>query len=197
MLTILSAGLSLASGIMGASSARRQGRAKAKAARNMAKYNAEVRETEAESIYNIMQMEQERLYREKRSGQAQVESAILKSGATMTGTGLKVAIANSANKQRDILIARSNRLQQIQFKQQAAKGERYKGEVQAESAIAEAEAKAQASLLSGFSGALTSGIKAYSAGEFSQTKNTKVLGDLSDIGIIGDINIDYSGGMYG
>ncbi len=156
MLNFISAGLSLASGIMGSKSARRQGRMKAKAARDMAKYNASVKEQEAESIYNIMQQETERLYRQKRSGQAQVESSILKSGATMSGSGLKVAIANSANMQRDILTTRSNRLQQAQFKEQAAKGEMYKGEVQAKTAIAEGKAAGQASLLSGFTGAVSS-----------------------------------------
>jgi len=155
MLQFVQAGLSLASGFMGASSAKKQARAKAKQARAMAKYNANVRREEAKSIIDTMKFETARMYKEKRKSLAKQQAAIGKSGATMSGTGLLLALESAKNIQTDILQSRRNRFLQAQSKEQAAKITEYEGEMQARSAIAEGKAVKRASLLSGFSGAIS------------------------------------------
>ena len=155
MLQFVQAGLSLAQGFMGAKSAKRQARARAKQARAMAKYNASVRRQEAQSIVDTMKFETARAYKEKRKALAEQQVAIGKAGATMSGTGLLLALESAKNIQTDILQARRNRFLQAQSKEQAAKITEYEGELQARSAMAQGRAAAQSSLLSGFSGAIS------------------------------------------
>ena len=153
MLQFVQAGLSLAQGIMGAKSAKRQAKARAKQARAMAKYNASVKRQEAQSIVDTMKFETARAYKDKRKALGEQQVAIGKSGATMSGTGLLLALESAKNIQTDILQARRNRFLQAQSREQSAKLSEYEGELQARSAIAEGRASARSSLLGGISGA--------------------------------------------
>ena len=171
MLNLVSAGLSLAQGFLGARSARAAGRAKAKQARAMAAYNASVKNMEARSIDSSMRAETTRAYRQKRRALGETKTTIAKTGAQMSGTTMDVMIESASNMQMDILNARRNRQLQIATKEQEGKAIKWQGEIQAQQARLEAKQAAQASLLSGFSGAITSGFKAYEAGEFGKIKS--------------------------
>jgi len=171
MLNLVSAGLSLAQGFLGARSARAAGRAKAKQARAMAAYNASVKNMEARSIDSSMRAETTRAYRQKRRALGEAKTTIAKTGAQMSGTTMDVMIESASNMQMDILNARRNRQLQIATKEQEGKAIKWQGEIQAQQARLEAKQAAQASLLSGFSGAITSGFKAYEAGEFGKIKS--------------------------
>jgi hypothetical protein len=194
MLNLVSAGLSLAQGFLGARSARAAGRAKAKQARAMAAYNASVKNMEAKSIAQSMDVETRQAYKQKRRALGETQTAIVKSGAQMSGTTMDVMLESASNMQMDILNARRNRQLQIATKEQQSKAIKWEGEIQARQARFEAKQAAQASLLSGFSGAMTSGFKAYEAGEFGKIKSFfNPLKDVKETGYKGDINIGQAG----
>tara|TARA_X000001382_G_scaffold24608_2_gene15312 strand:- start:1003 stop:1587 length:585 start_codon:yes stop_codon:yes gene_type:complete len=193
MLNLVSAGLSLAQGFLGARSAKAAGKAKAKQARAMAAYNASVKNMEAKSIAQSMDYETSQAYKQKRRALSETQTAIVKSGAQMSGTTMDVMLESASNMQMDILNARRNRQLQIDTKKQQSKAIKWEGEIQARQARFEAKQAAQSSLLSGFSGAMTSGFKAYEAGEFGKIKS--FFSPKKSSGYKGDINIGQAGMM--
>ena len=176
MLNLVSAGMSLAGGIMKSRSARRAGKAQARQIRLMANYNAKVQEMEAESMEYAAGIGLDRAYEGKRRGLAGTESALSKSGAQMSGTALDVMLQSAKNIQADINMQRRNDQLGIQRKKQQAKGTKWQGAIQAEQALSEARAKARDAMISGVTGAITSGIKAFGAGEFDFLKSSKSAG---------------------
>lgn len=168
MLNLVSAGMSLAGGIMKSRSAREAGKAQARQIRLMANYNAKVQEMEAESMEYAAGIGLDRAYEGKRRGLAGAESALSKSGAQMSGTALDVMLQSAKNIQADINMQRRNNQLGIQRKKQQAKGTKWQGAIEAEQALSEARAKARDAMISGVTGAITSGIKAYQNEEFGQ-----------------------------
>lgn len=154
MLQLVMGGMKLAQGIMGSNSAKKEAKRKARAIRQMADYNARVKEMEARSVRETMGAETTRAYKGKRRQMASQRAAYAKTGAVSSGTPLAVMIEQATEMEMDIQSQRRNRLLQEQTLQQEAKTGRYQGEVQAQNAIAEGKAASRASLLGGISGAI-------------------------------------------
>lgn len=154
MLQIVTGAMSLASGIMGSSSAKKEAKRKARAIRQMADYNAKVKEMEARSVRKTMGAETTRAYKSKRRQMASQRAAYSKTGAVSSGTPMAVMLEQATEMEIDIQNQRRNRLLQEQNLKQQAKTGRYVGEMQAQTAIAEGKAAARASLLGGIAGAV-------------------------------------------
>lgn len=154
MLNFVAAGMSLASGIMGARSAKKTARAKAAQMRAMADYNARVKEMEAKSVLQTMGAETTRAYKSKRRQMAAQRAAYSKTGVVSSGTPMEVMLDQAIEMEMDVQNQRRNRLLQEQNLSQQAKTTRYTGEMQAQTAIAEGRAQARASLLGGITSAL-------------------------------------------
>ena len=154
MLQLVTGAMSLASGIMGSSSAKKEAKRKAKAIRQMSDYNAKVKEMEARSVVKTMGAETTRAYKSKRRQMASQRAAYAKTGAVSSGTPMAVMLEQATEMEMDIQNQRRNRLLQEQNLKQQAKTGRYEGEMQAQTAIAEGKAAARASLLGGIAGAV-------------------------------------------
>ena len=154
MLQLVTGGLKLAQGIMGSSSAKKEAKRKARAIRQMADYNAKVKEMEARSVIKTMRSETTRAYKSKRKQMASQRAAYSKTGAVSSGTPMAVMLEQATEMEMDIQNQRRNRLLQEQNLNQQAKTGRYEGEMQAQTAIAEGQAQARASLLGGIAGAV-------------------------------------------
>lgn len=154
MLQLVSGAMSLASGIMGSSSAKKAAKNKARIIRKMADYNAKVKEMEARSVVKTMGAETTRAYKDKRRAMASQRAAYAKSGAVSSGTPMAVLLEQATEMEMDIQNQRRNRLLEEQNLKQQAKTGRYEGEMQAQAAIAEGKAQARASLLGGIAGAV-------------------------------------------
>jgi len=155
MLNLVTAGMSLASGFLGKKSARKEARRKAQAIRQMADYNAKVKEMEARSVRKTMGAETTRAYKSKRQQMATQRAAYSKTGAVSSGTPMAVMLEQATEMEMDIQNQRRNRLLQEQNLRQQAKTVRYEGEMQAQNAIAEGKAAGRASLLGGITGAVS------------------------------------------
>ena len=154
MLQIIAGGMKLAQGIMGSRSAKKAAKRKAKMIRQMADYNARVKEMEARSVVKTMGAETTRAYKTKRRQMASQRAAYAKTGAVSSGTPMAVMLEQASEMEMDIQNQRRNRLLEEQNLRQQAKTGRYEGEMQAQTAIAEGKAQARASLLGGISGAI-------------------------------------------
>lgn len=155
MLQLVTAGMSLAGGFLGKKSARKEARRKAQAIRQMADYNAKVKEMEARSVRKTMGAETTRAYKSKRQQMASQRAAYSKTGAVSSGTPMAVMLEQATEMEMDIQNQRRNRLLQEQNLKQQAKTGRYEGEMQAQNAIAEGKAAGRASLLGGITGAVS------------------------------------------
>lgn len=151
MLNFISAGISLASGFMGSSSAKKAAKRKAQQMRAMANYNARVKEMEAKSILNTLEAETKR---DAKSIYATKATQKVAQSKDLSKTPMSVMIEQAMEMDLDVQNQRRNRLLQEQNLKQQAKGIRYEGEVGAETALAEGRAKARSSLLGGISGAI-------------------------------------------
>tara|TARA_R100001510_G_C7656882_1_gene217537 strand:+ start:2350 stop:2895 length:546 start_codon:yes stop_codon:yes gene_type:complete len=172
MLQFIAGGLSLAQGIFGYRSAKKQAKRKARMIRQMSKYNAEVKEMEARSIARAMEAETTRAYKQKRKGISTQRAAYAKTGAISAGTPMSVMIDQALEMELDIQDQRRNRLLEIQNKRQQATMTRYEGEVGAQTAKIEGRAASRQSLLSGFAGAVAgfgAGIKGVDQAKFDKT----------------------------
>jgi hypothetical protein len=149
MLNFVSAGLSLASGLFGKSSAKKAAKRKAQQIRAMADYNARVKRMEAKSVMEVSKYETRRSYKQRRRALATQRAAYAKTGAVTGGTPMSVMIEQAMETDIDIQNQRRNRLMQAQTLEQEAKGIKYKGEMGAQTAIEEGRAAGRASLLSG------------------------------------------------
>lgn len=154
MLQIIAGGMKLAQGIMGSRSAKKGAKRKARAIRQMADYNAKVKEMEARSVRAAMGAETTRAYKSKRRQMAAQRAAFSKTGAVSSGTPMAVMLEQASEMEMDIQNQRRNRLLQEQNLKQQAKTGRYEGEMQAQTAIAQGKATARASLLGGIAGAV-------------------------------------------
>lgn len=154
MLNFVAAGMSLASGIMGARSAKKSAQRKAAQMRAMANYNARVKEMEAKSVLQTMGAETTRAYKSKRRQMAAQRAAYAKTGVVSSGTPMEVMLDQAIEMEMDVQNQRRNRLLQEQNLRQQAKTTRYTGEMQAQTAIAEGRAQARASLLGGITSAV-------------------------------------------
>lgn len=151
MLQFVSAGISLAQGIMGSSSAKKAAKRKAQQIRAMANYNARVKEMEAKSVANVMK---EETRRQAKSIYATKETQKVAQSKDLSKAPMSVMIEQAMEMDLNLNTQRRNRLLQEQNLQQQAKGIRYEGEIGAETALAEGRAKARSSLLGGISGAI-------------------------------------------
>lgn len=175
MLNFVQAGLSLAGGFLGKKSAKKAARNKARAIRQMAKYNAAVKKMEEKSVLQTMGAETSRSYKTKRRQMASQRAAFSKTGAVSKGTPMTVMLEQALDMESDIQNQRRNRLLQAQNLRQQGKAIKYQGEMQAQTAIEEGRAAGRASLLSGFTGAVgsigaglsASKAKGDTAGQFS------------------------------
>jgi len=168
MLQFVTAGMALAKGFYGSRSAKEAAQRKARAIRQMAKYNAGVKEKEADSVKSVMEFETKRgaksIYKAK---SAQKVAA----SKDLANTPLEVLVDQASEMDTKLNSQRRNKLLQEQNLRQQAKVTRYTGEMQAQGAIAEGKAQARASLLGGISsavggiGAGMSGIKTAQANE--------------------------------
>jgi len=154
MLNLVTGGMSLAAGIMGRRSAKKEARRKARALRAMAQYNAKVKEMEARSVRETMGAETTRAYKSKRRQMATQRAAFSKTGAVSSGTPMAVMLEQATEMEMDIQNQRRNRMLQEQNLRQQAKTTRYEGEMGAKAAIAEGRAAARSSLLGGITGAM-------------------------------------------
>jgi len=150
MLQFIAAGLSLAEGIFGYRSAKKQAKAQARAARAMAKYNRDVREMEARSTDATMRAETTRSYKQKRQTMASQRVAFSQTGVVSSGSPMAVMLDQAIEMEMDIQNQRRNRLLQSQALRQSGKMSMYEGEMNARRIKAEGKAKATQSLLSGF-----------------------------------------------
>ena len=153
MLNFVAAGMSLASGIMGARSAKKSAQRKAAQMRAMADYNARVKEMEAKSVLQTMGAETTRAYKSKRRQMAAQRAAYAKTGVVSSGTPMEVMLDQAIEMEMDVQNQRRNRLLQEQNLSQQAKTTRYTGEMQAQTAIANT-VQARASLLGGITSAV-------------------------------------------
>lgn len=129
MIGIISGVASLAGGIMGASSARKQ----AKRARQIGEYNAKVAMIQAEAEQASIDFQSRRLVKQQREFQAQQRMSIAGRGGLEAGTDLLSLIESAKNMQLDLLeLERQQDIAQIS------------GETQAQQARMQAEAQAQA-----------------------------------------------------
>ncbi len=154
MLNFVMGGMSLASGIMGSRSAKKAARARARAIREMADYNARVKEMESQSVLQTMRAETTRAYKSKRRSMAAQRAAYAKTGAAVSGTPLNVMIEQAVEMEMGIQNQRRNRLLESQQLEQQAKTTRYTGDIQAQQAIQAGKAAARQSLLGGITGAV-------------------------------------------
>ena len=129
MLGVISGVASLAGGIMGASSARKQ----AKRARQIGEYNAKVAMIQAEAEQASIEFQSRRLVKQQREFQAQQRMSIAGRGGLEAGTDLLSLIESAKNMQLDLL--------ELERQQDIA---RISGETQAQQARMGAEAQAQA-----------------------------------------------------
>lgn len=150
MLQFVAAGLSLAQGILGSRSARKQAKAQARAARAMAKYNRDVREMEARSVEATMAAETTRAYKQKRQTMASQRAAYAKTGVVSSGSPMSVMLDQAIEMEMDIQNQRRNRLLESQRLRQQGKMAVYEGEMNARRIQAEGRANARQTLLSGF-----------------------------------------------
>ena len=129
MIEIISGVASLAGGIMGASSARKQ----AKRARQIGEYNAKVAMIQAEAEQASINFQSRRLVKQQREFQAQQRMSIAGRGGLEAGTDLLSLIESAKEMQLDLL--------ELERQQDIA---RISGETQAQQARMGAEAQAQA-----------------------------------------------------
>ena len=172
MLNFVQAGLSLASGFMGSSSAKKAAKRKAQQIRAMASYNARVKEMEARSIQAVGKYETKQAYKQRTRAVQEQRAAFAKTGAITSGTPMSVMIEQAMQMDIDVQNQRRNRLLQEQNLKQQAKGIQYEGEVGAETALAEGRAKARSSLLGGISsaiGGIGAGMSAIDAAKAQRT----------------------------
>ena len=154
MLNFVMGGLSLASGLMGSSSAKKQAKAQAKAARAMGKYRKQLKESERQSVLDTMSAETGRAYKSKRRAMATQRAAYGKSGVATSGTPMSVMLEQATEMEIDILNQRRNRLLEAQNLRQQGKTAMYEAEMKAQQAIAEGKAAARSSMMSGLMGAV-------------------------------------------
>tara|TARA_A100000171_G_scaffold11610_1_gene9503 strand:+ start:306 stop:914 length:609 start_codon:yes stop_codon:yes gene_type:complete len=129
MIGVISGVASLAGGIMGASSARKQ----AKRARQIGEYNAKVAMIQAEAEQASIDFQSKRLVKQQREIKAQQRMSIASRGGLEAGTDLLSLIESAKNMQLDLLeLERQQDIAQIS------------GETQAQQARMGAEAQAQA-----------------------------------------------------
>lgn len=152
MLQFVSAGVSLAQGIMGSSSAKKAAKRKARMIRMFADYNARVKEMEAESILNTLKAETKRDAKSIYSAKATQKVAQSKD---LSKTPMSVIIDQATEMELGIQNNRRNRLIEANYEKQVAKTTRYQGEIQAQQAIADGKRASQQALMGGIMGAVS------------------------------------------
>ena len=119
----LLAAASLAQGIFGAKSAKRNAKMQAAQARALARYNAKIKRKEAKDIMKTMDYQTDIAYdRSKKMGET-LRSRALASGAQMKGTPLTLAVDQAKERQNSIVVSRRNLIGQSLRAEQEAKTE--------------------------------------------------------------------------
>lgn len=164
MLNFISAGVSLASGILGARSAKKAARRKARQIKEMGKYRKDVAEMQARSVVEASKVKSREINRQNRKTQASQKLAMAKSGAqTTSGSPMEVLLDEAKQMSLYANQEKRNDLMAVQDLEQSAKMATYEAEMGAQTAIAEGKAAARSSLLGGIQGGI-SGIGAGMAG---------------------------------
>ena len=123
----ISAGASLLGGILGRNSARKQ----ARAARQMADYNAKIVEMNAKADAQAIETSRKRFTKKQREGFAQARMSVASRGGRIEGTSLDALTEYAKEIQLDQMeLKRQEELTRIRG-ENVAKQTRYQGEVQA------------------------------------------------------------------
>lgn len=125
--TAISAGASLLGGILGRNSAKKQ----ARAARQMANYNAKIVEMNAKADAQAIETQRKRFTKKQREGFAQARMSVASRGGRIEGTSLDALTEYAKEIQLDQMeLKRQEELTRIRG-ENLAKQTRYQGEVQA------------------------------------------------------------------
>ena len=156
MLNFISAGVGLVSGILGAKSAKKAARRKARQIREMGKYRRDVAEMQARSAVEASKVKSREINRANRRTQAKQKLAMVKSGAQATsGTPMEVLLDEAKQMSLYTNQEKRNDLMAVQELEQKGKIAMYEAEMGAQTARAEGKAAARSSLLGGFTSAIS------------------------------------------
>ena len=176
MLQFISAGVGLAQGILGARSAKKAARRKARQIREMGKYRRDVAEMQAKSAVEASKIKTREINRQNRKTQASQKLAMVKSGAqTTSGSPMDVLLDEAKQMSLYANQEKRNDLMAVQELEQKGKMAMYEAEMGAQTARAEGKAAARSSLLSGIGSAISgigSGLSGMKAAQKANTYQT-------------------------
>lgn len=171
-LTAVAIGGQVLGGVMGAKGANQA----ARAAQQVAEYNAQVAENEAILLQREKTAEEANLRRQSERFIGTQRVAVAKSGIQMSGSALQALADTYFNRERDAArIQYASSIQQVQ-KESEANLARIEGRAQA----AAFRMQGQQSLLSGFTGALSTGMQLGAFGPSSKPSYLRTMDTFGD-----------------